>query len=240
MKNFLLLLIISSLTHINLFSQSFQLLKKDGSTIVNDTILISTTNTEDLLDVPVYVKNLTETNLNIMVKKYELDLVSGSDAFFCWDKCYPNTTFSSSIFLTADPNDTIKNFSGDFKPNGNNGLSKIMYTFFKYKAANDSASVTIYYDIVTVGINNFELIKSSISSYPNPVKNYLNFEYNLENKSQGEIYIYNLVGNKVKQKSITNFENHLQIDVSDLYPGIYIWTLEIDDIPIKSEKLIKK
>ncbi len=240
MKKFLLLLIISVIIQANLFAQSFQLIKEDGSVIINDTILISTTNLESTLEVPVYVKNLTEANLDIMVKKYDLDLVSGSDAYFCWDRCYPNTTFTSAIFLSAAANDTIKDFSGDFKPNGNNGLSKIMYTFFKNKTTDDSASVTIYYDIVTVGINNFDLIKSSISSFPNPVNDFLNFNYNLGHNSQGDIYIYDLVGKKVKHKQIINSEDHSQINVSDLNPGIYIWTIQVDGVPIKSEKLIKR
>ncbi|NOQ28291.1 MAG: T9SS type A sorting domain-containing protein [Bacteroidales bacterium] len=240
MKKFLLLLIIGIVIQSNLFAQSFELMKKDGSAIINDTILISTTNIETTLEVPVYVKNLTDANLDIMVKKYDLDLVSGSDAYFCWDRCYPNTTYISAVFLTAEANDTIKDFSGDFKPNGNNGLSKIMYTFFKNKTTNDSVSVTIYYDIVTVGINNFELIKSSISSFPNPVNDFLNFNYSLGRNSQGEIYIYDIVGKRVKHKQITNSENHSQINVSDLNPGIYIWTIQVDGIPIKSEKLIKR
>lgn len=240
MNKFLLLLIIGIVIHTNLIAQSFELVKEDGSAIVNDTILISTTNVENTLVVPVYVKNLTEENLDIMVKKYDLDIVSGSDAYFCWDRCYPNDAFISAIFLSAEANDTIKDFSGDFKPNGINGLSKIMYTFFKNKTDDDSISVTIYYDIVTVGINNFELIKSSISSFPNPANDILNFNYNLGHNSQGEIYIYDLVGKKVKHKQITNSENNSQINVSDLNPGIYIWTIQMDGIPIKSEKLIKR
>jgi hypothetical protein len=240
MKKFLLLLITGLIIQTNLIAQSFQLMKEDGSAIVNDTILISTTNIEDVLEVPVYVKNLTDANLDIMVKKYELDIVSGSDAYFCWDRCYDNVTFISAIFLTAEANDTIKSFSGDFKPNGSNGLSKIMYTFFKNKTPNDSVSVTIYYDIATVGINNLELIKSSISSFPNPANDVLNFNYNLRNNSQGEIFIYDLVGKKVKDISITNSEDHSQINISDLHSGIYIWTIQVDGIPIKSEKLIKR
>ena len=115
-----------------------------------------------------------------------------------------------------------------------------MYTFFKNKTEEDSASVTIYYDIVTVGINNNDVTKSSISCYPNPVKDFLNFNYDLGHNSQGEIFIYDLVGKKVRHQNITNSEDQSQINVSDLNPGVYIWKLQVDGIPVKSEKLIKR
>jgi len=221
-------------------SQSLKLINEDGSDIPNDSIWISKSNTENVIEVPIYVKNLTSSSLEVKVKKYELELISGSEAYFCWDQCYANTTFLSPNFETAEPNDTIKSFSGDFKPFGNTGLSKVMYTFFKGKDENDSASITIYYDVVTVGIKDIENLKQSISCYPNPSSDYLNFKYNLDQNSQGEILIYDLVGKKVKLINITNSSDHSRISVSDLNPGIYIWTIEIDGIPVKSEKIIKR
>jgi hypothetical protein len=80
----------------------------------------------------------------------------------------------------------------------------------------------------------------SISCYPNPVYDNLFFEFNLEPNSKGEITIYDLTGRKVKQESITSSENNSQMSISDLNPGIYLWTIEVNGVPVKSEKLIKK
>jgi hypothetical protein len=221
-------------------AQSIKLLKSDGSPIVDNSLVISVDNANALVEVPIFVKNLTGSNLEVMVKKYELEMVSGTEAYFCWDICYPNTSFQSTAFLTANASDTIKDFSGDFKTAGNTGISKVMYTFFKNKATTDSASVTIEYQIVPVGIKDVDVIKQSISCYPNPVNDNLFFEYNLETNSKGEISIFDLTGKKVKQESITSSENNTQINVSDLNAGIYLWTIEVDGVPIKSDKLIKR
>ncbi|MBU8893872.1 MAG: T9SS type A sorting domain-containing protein [Bacteroidales bacterium] len=240
MKKFLLFTFILLYISSGINAQSIKLIKEDGSEIANDSLFITADNTEDLIEVPVYVKNLTDATLDVVVKKYEPDIVSGSEAYFCWDNCYPNTTFQSSGFLTANPNDTIKDFSGDFKPFGNTGISKVMYTFFKNKEEADSASVTIYYEIVTVGIKEVNVLKQSISCYPNPVTDNVFFKYKLEPNSKGEIHIFDLTGKKVKQKTITSSEDNLQINVSDLNTGMYLWTIVVDGVPVKSEKLIKR
>jgi Secretion system C-terminal sorting domain len=240
MKKTLLFISLIALFSLNINAQSIKLLKEDGSAIVDNYLVVSVDNSNALVEVPIYVKNLTGSNLEVMVKKYELDLVTDTEAYFCWDICYPNTAFVSTAFITASANDTIKDFSGDYKTAGNMGISKVMYTFFKNKEATDSASVTIEYHIVGVGINDIDAINQSISCYPNPVNDNLFFEYNLEPNSKGEILIFDLTGRKVKQENITSSETNLQINVSDLNAGIYLWTIEVDGIPIKSEKLIKR
>jgi Secretion system C-terminal sorting domain len=240
MKNILLstLLLIFISAAVN--AQSIKLLKEDGSAIVDNSLVVTVNNAEALVEVPIYVKNLTGANLEVMVKKYELDMVSGSEAYFCWDICYPNDASVSTAFLTASANDTLKDFSGDFRTAGNTGISKVMYTFFKNKTDTDSASVTIYYQVGTVGIKDIDVIKQSISCYPNPVNDNLFFRYKLEPNSKGKILIFDLTGKKVKQKNITNSEDNIQINVSDLNTGIYLWTIEVDGVPVKSEKLIKR
>jgi hypothetical protein len=240
MKKTLLFITLITLVSLNINAQSIKLLKSDGSAITDEYLVVSVEADEALVEVPVLVKNLTGSDLEVMVKKYELDLVSGTEAYFCWDICYPNTASVSTDFITASANDTIKDFSGDYKTEGKTGISKVMYTFFKNKEETDSASVTIEYNIVGVGINDINEIKHSISCYPNPVSDNLFFEYNLEPSSKGEILIFDLTGRKVKQERIASSENNSQMNVSDLNPGIYLWTIEVNGVPIKSEKLIKK
>ncbi len=240
MKNILLSTFTILFFSLSINAQSIKLLKEDGSAIVDNSLLVTVDNAEALVEVPIYVKNLTDSDLKVMVKKYELDMVSGSEAYFCWDICYPNTAFVSTAFITTSANDTIKDFSGDFKTAGNTGISKVMYTFFKNKGETDSASVTIEYQIVPVGIKEIDILKQSISCYPNPVSDNLFFEYKLEPNSKGEIHIYDLTGKKVKQKNISSSEDNIQINVSDLNTGIYLWTIEVDGVPVKSEKLIKR
>lgn len=240
MKNILLFTLTFLFFSLNTNAQSMKLLKSDGSAIVDNSLVVTVDNAEALVEVPIYIKNLTGADLEVMVKKYELDMVSGTEAYFCWDICYPNTTFQPTAFLTASANDTIKDFSGDYKTAGNTGISKVMYTFFKNKEATDSASVTIEYQIVGVGIDDIDELKQSISCYPNPVSDNLFFKFNLEQNSKGEIIIFDLTGRRVKQENITSSETNLQINVSDLNTGIYLWTIEVDGVPIKSEKLIKR
>jgi len=240
MKKTLLFISLIALFSLNANAQSIQLLKEDGSAIENNSLYVSVDITESTVEIPVYVKNLTGSNLDVMVKKYEVDLVSGTQAYFCWDICYDPSATISAVAITASANDTIKDFSADLKTANVSGLSKVMYTFFKDKALTDSASVTIYYQVGAVGIQDINTIKHSISCYPNPANDNLFFEFNLEPNSKGEIIIFDLTGRKVKQQNITSLEDNLLINVSDLNAGIYLWTIEVEGIPIKSEKLVKR
>lgn len=239
MKKFLLLVFIS-LANINLFAQSLELIKKDGSAIVNDTILIVTADNSSDMETSIFVKNISDKSLDVWVKLYVQEFVTGSSASYCWNNCFDIATTQSTDFLNVSARDTIKAFHSDFSPSGNNGITKIMYTFFVNKNENDSVSVTINYEVGVTGIDNLNQIKESISSYPNPVKDIINFDYSINNNAESYISIYDLVGKKVKQLKLNNLTNSTQLDISDLNAGIYIWAFEINGISVKSDKLIKK
>lgn len=241
MKKVLLVLTIGILIQTNLCAQSLQLMKKDGSAIINDTILISTSNDTSSIITYVYIKNNSTKTLDVKIKAYAKTIVSGSGASYCWSTgCFDVTTTSPDIYKTINSADTAKEFHSDLSPNKFQGVSEIMYTFYNKNSTTDSVSFTVFYEVIATGIDKLDQINKSIKSYPNPVNDYLNFDYNLGLTKQGKILIYDLIGKKVKQKNINNSENYSQVNVSDLNPGMYIWTVEIDGIPIKSNKLIKR
>ncbi|MCB2196888.1 MAG: T9SS type A sorting domain-containing protein [Bacteroidetes bacterium] len=240
MKNFLLLLIIGVLTNSYIYSQSLEIKKADGSAIVNDTILIATSDNTSDIEVPLYIKNISDVTKDVFVKLYVKQFTTGSSALYCWNSCFDIATSQSTNYLTVNAGDTIKDFHSTLTPNGNTGITEIMYTFFINKNDSDSASVTITYDILTTSIQELSTIKESIKAYPNPVRNTLHITYDRINASNCSLEVYDLVGKKVKSIKTSNNDNTLEIDVSDFKPGIYIWSFEVDGIPVKSEKFMKE
>jgi len=116
-----------------------------------------------------------------------------------------------------------------------------MYTFYNRLNTDDSVSFTINYEIAeTTGIDYFSELKESIRSYPNPVQNFLNFEYELKDYQNANISLYDIVGKRIQTKEIYNNSNTVQLDFSDLKSGLYIWTFEVDGTSIKTEKIIKR
>lgn len=243
MKKYLLFLFVCILFVSGLSAQSLELMKKDGSAIVNDSITITTSDLSTTIEVPVYVKNNGSKSMDVSIKVYEQEMVSGSSASYCWGaSCFDITTNEPDAFTSIAASDTAKEFHSDYVPNENAGLTEIMYTFYNKNNRNDSVSISIYYNVVsTTGIEDqLKTIKQSIQAYPNPVQSVLYFNYNIKDNNEANIAVYDIVGKRVKTHKISASEKNTNIDFSNIKPGIYIWTFELDDVPIKSEKIIKR
>ena len=242
MKKALLLIFFWILSLSLSFAQNLELMKKDGSSIMNDSITISTSNDSSTIAVPLYVKNNSSKSMDVMVKVYVKERVSGSSASYCWGaSCYDIATTQPDAFTTIAASDTAKEFHSDYEPNKNTGITECMFTFYNKGNSDDSISITIYYEVVATGIeNNLSEMKQNINAYPNPVQNTLYINHNIQNKQKGTITIYDIVGKKIKAQRINMIEETTSVDVSNLKSGIYIWTFEIDGIPIKSEKILKR
>ncbi|MFC2151071.1 T9SS type A sorting domain-containing protein [Bacteroidota bacterium] len=241
MKRFLLLIVLGIFIQISAFAQSLELIKKDGSAIVNDSINIATSNDSSVIEVPVYVKNISTKTLDVFVKVYIKNLVSGSTASYCWgSSCFDISTSPSTTSTSILATDTAKEFHSDYNPQKNLGITEIMYTFYVDKEEEDSVSVSVFYEIMATGINSLSEITESISSYPNPVESTLYFGYDLKNAGNSFIKIYDIVGKQIKSQKINRMDKTAEISVAELNTGLYIWTFELDGNPIKSNKFIKK
>jgi len=242
MKKLLLLFILGILTSSAILAQDIELMKKDGAAIENDTIHILTSNDSTLISAPVYVINNTTKTLDVKIKVYVKNFVSGSSASYCWgSNCFAIETSQPEASTSINSADTAKEFHSDFNPKKFKGTTELMYTFYNKNNVDDSASVSIYYEITTsTGIDILSEISESIKSYPNPVQNTLYIDYDNQNKSACNVSIYDIVGKKVKNQNISAIESKTEIDVSELRSGIYIWTFELDGVSIKSDKFIKR
>ena len=96
----------------------------------------------------------------------------------------------------------------------------------------ESDKNSYYYSEVVIGI--YEIPKSSISLFPNPVSEKLHIS-NIAGSVINKLNIYNQIGQKVLHE---NYPNNL-IDVSMLHVGIYLIEL-VSDNWIFREKLIIK
>ncbi|MDA3779228.1 MAG: T9SS type A sorting domain-containing protein [Bacteroidales bacterium] len=241
MRKVLLLLIIGLLGQVNIFAQSLEIIKPDGTSINKDTIKISTTDNSSDIEVPLYIKNISNNTLEAFVKLYVKEFATNSTAVYCWSSCFDISTTQSTSSLSVSAGDTIKDFHSTLSPNGNNGLTEIMYTFFVNKAEEDSASVTIIYDIQsTTDVDELLNIKESIGFYPNPVQNTLFLNYDAKKYTNCNISIYNIVGREIKSQKLDCDENSAQIDMLNVETGIYILIFKLDGEIIKSKKIIKK
>lgn len=94
----------------------------------------------------------------------------------------------------------------------------------------------------TVSVQEMNTLNAHLIQYPNPVKDVINIKIIFNEKPESfEIVIYNNIGELVISKECTLFkenQDQIQIDVSDIKPGIYIITYIFSKSKISS-KFIK-
>ena len=73
--------------------------------------------------------------------------------------------------------------------------------------------------------------------YPNPTKEKINFEFEVENSDKVELFLFDILG-KVQKRVILQPTIQHQFDVSELNAGIYIYKLIKNGELINSNKLI--
>ncbi|MBN2175054.1 MAG: T9SS type A sorting domain-containing protein, partial [Bacteroidales bacterium] len=71
---------------------------------------------------------------------------------------------------------------------------------------------------------------------PNPAKDYIIVEYELEEKIATTIDITDITGNLKDRLNTTNRQDQLTVNIQDWKPGIYIATLKINSKPVESVK----
>ena len=77
-----------------------------------------------------------------------------------------------------------------------------------------------------------------ISIYPNPAKDKLNVLATLPLGASGEINIYDAIGNKVLTLSLTEGENNMEVNLSNIAAGVYFYKVKVENQTVKSDKLI--
>jgi len=74
--------------------------------------------------------------------------------------------------------------------------------------------------------------------YPNPAKDKLNIKVSLPIGKTGSVYIFDANGNEVMTLPLTEGDNSLKVNLSNVASGLYYYKVYVDKQMVKSEKLI--
>jgi hypothetical protein len=96
--------------------------------------------------------------------------------------------------------------------------------------------------------NKFEPIENTPTSkfqfkdgHPNPANTEVTFKYNFASGTKSaSIVLFNVLGSKVKTIELSAQEETAMLDVTDLNPGVYFYTLNIDGVNKLSRWLVIK
>ncbi len=207
-------------------AQNLDIYDFDDKKVSTDTVYHEGNTNDNLVEMGLKITNKGSSAINVKVKKEEISIIEGSENYFCWKECYTPDVFVSPDFMTIDAGATNdRSFKGDYKPNQNNGASKIRYTFFNVDDEADTVTVLVVFDITTpTAINKLENNISSVSqAYPVPAIEFVTIKYNLEKATDVKLEIYNLQAKKIDIKPIKNEKGELILSSEQYKPGIYFY-----------------
>jgi len=218
---------------------SFTLYDLNNQDITNSICNLEAPANQSLIEAHVKIKNNSGDALNVKVKKLVIQSAEGSENTFCWGSCMLPFVTESPEPITINAGSTNENdFSGDFSPNNTVGTSTIAYTFFDTNNTADSVQITINFTTTLAGFQ-IAFYKGSFSTlHPNPASNFTKFSYEIGKYSKARCDIYNLLGSKVQSIELIKQSGEIYINVKNFKQGIYICSFIVDEITVKTNKLI--
>jgi hypothetical protein len=178
MKKVLLLLVLScTLVSTRVFAQNQIEIYDQSNNVVNGTIL--SVYSPDInvisLGIPLKVKNNTDIDLNVFVRRIVSNEVDSSSNGFCFGiQCYPVTVDTSVYATLITPGSTDLSFVGDYYPNIQPGFTSVTYEFYDNRSSSSpiTAQVTVNYLVRSFGLGleiydelNNNVTDSTISIY---------------------------------------------------------------------------
>lgn len=241
MKKIILSLLSSVVIFTMAFSQSFELYHDNQVFPSGGSFTVADVPSASLMLGHMSIKNVSSTAKLVMAKKEEIQVVPGSMNTFCWVVCWANTIFVSPMGITLEPGVTNNEFSGDYMPLNNAGVTIMRYTFFDDANPSDSAHFYIHFNAGTVGVNDLAGNgKNTFSAaYPNPARSQVSIDYALNPESRNaKISIHNLLGSVVKEARLNDLSGKLTLDVSDLNEGFYFYSIIINNEVLETKRLV--
>lgn len=244
MKKLLILTygLIIGLTNTNAQS-SIQLTNNSaGGVITDNSIIYENVPTGGQSHVYIQLKNIGSVTNTYSLKRTDVVLNSGADAYFCFGgQCFPSTTtvcpVANYVTLTAGQNDTPQSLYYD--ENLAAGYSEIKYELYNVNNLSDAVTFTFKFNSSLASVKDYESILSSISDiYPNPSINKAQLLVSSRaNINSAAVNIINTLGTVVSTKNIELAvgKNTITLDLENLSSGIYFATISVGD-----SKVIKK
>lgn len=189
----------------------------------------------------VLVKNLTDTDLDVLARRTEIDIVPGTINELCWETCFPPHVDEATRAVTIEAGGVTDTtiFNGHYKPQGQAGTSIIDYTFFLLDNPDDSITMRVFYVVSPSSLDEITASQALGTAYPNPASAQVSIDYKLQAGTRDAfIRIYDIAGRQIMTHPLNPAEKTAKLQVNELDEGIYFYALIIDNKPLIVRKLI--
>jgi hypothetical protein len=191
--------------------------------------------------IPIKIRNTTEKTQFYVIKKAQADLGSNQKGYFCLgDDCLdagidqftkklePGEVLSNLYFqVETGILTTVNSLRFEVFPRGN---PQIGVEHAVSLSIDEKPAKSIVFQSKELTIHDV---------YPNPVTDQAFIDYRIHGEMiKAKVVIHNILGSSVGQYELPVFESKIKIQAEDLTPGVYFYTVYLDNVGVLTRKLV--
>ncbi len=197
------------------------------------------------LDAHFKIRNRSNKTILLKIRRADKQISSGSSNYFCWgDECFNKQTDQMPNSIILAPGQTTSKFSSVLLAGITEAQSTVKYQFFDKNNPEDMVEYEVFYNVFekrpdAILLKNRNIQISNV--YPNPVREFAAIDYNiLDDDKDIKIVLHNVLGGIVHEYELSTREHSLVIRTEDLNPGVYFYSVYIDNDNVITKKFIIK
>ena len=191
------------------------------------------------------LKNLSNEPIHILVRRDNTALGTSQETFFCWDNdCKDQIVNQTYISQIIQPGEILETFTSVLESGLDETTSSIKYVFYNRDDPSDFTEIRLDY-AVKEQVSGGQLFSSADITlsdiYPNPVSEIAYLDYVFFNDDvETKLVLHNLLGSVVSEFKLNPVEQELKIFTSEFKPGVYFYTIYVDNEGKVTKKLVIK
>lgn len=188
------------------------------------------------------MKNLTDQDLNVLVKKEVIEDLEGVTNYFCWGLCFGPDTYVSPNPVAVPANSVTSVGALSFHAMFDEdvfGKVQVRFSAYDERHPEDAVTINVIFHKSGEGVHEVSAVRFG-QAYPNPASSVVNFDYNINASDRASVSVYNLLGQEVKSQQVNGVQGHLSVSVADLNEGIYFCKLFVNGCAVSTEKFVVK
>ncbi len=189
------------------------------------------------------IRNLSDQPITLGIKRLEANIGTGQETWFCLDEnCLLPDEDEGRLDIEIQPGETFDGFRSVLKAGLGEGYSSVKYLITDRSNPGNDITVEVNYAIREASetnalFNSRKLIINDV--YPNPVSDFAIVDYAmLDPDSEAKIVLHSVLGSIVGEYKLQPLETKLKINASAFNPGVYFYTLYIENDGVMTRKLI--
>lgn len=218
---------------VSVFSQNLQIIEMQGTREVDIGKEIVS---------PLRIKNISDYPIHLGFKLSESIIGSSQEFTFCWNnECIESLSQGFESPIVLQPGEVIENLTAKLNTGIDETFTSLVFQFYDINNPDDvvEAPLSFIVNEPSKGLlySNDDLVFNDI--YPNPINETGFLEYQIKNTNLDvKIVIHNVLGSVITEYQLNPLERVLKIQTQDYRPGVYFYSLHVDNEGKVTKKMI--